>query len=528
MPKRKSLSTDVTSYLIVHPGAEDPNLPNQDVFARIGDYEPAVAKFFTLTEGNRTNLSSAIGAYVAHRLIRVHPITWDDLLVRFGVVGDAVGVLVDELGGPPLGLKQPSVDWQLRIVRDAAFGRIAAELRREKPDQDVGSIRACIRTLGKVVPAAVSRALAERAAGKTISHDRPFFAFISELADIFEFNVGARPTATKTSNAEKPNISTFVEFVWVMMTTAVPKALREHTASPDAMSKAVSAVLAKLRKTPRTRRYFQHDTPAPAITLEDPLTFELREKLDTAARDRGFPFALGIEGRWLHFGSSIPSCSIWIAGASSSGPGWTSSRHWLLSVEHLGVAAEVDGLTTSAIPGPGAATFIFDEVTSLGHAIERVFKLGMSLPDAPFLRFCAKTADMPRTTQAEQLMIQRIGQDVFRDALMNYWCGRCPLTGITDPSLLKASHIVPWDECKDPQRLDVHNGLLLSALWHTAFEEGAVSFADDGRVLANTRLSDAARKAVGLHVVPPLRGLRDAHRVNLALHRSRHGFDQRQ
>ena len=38
-------------------------------------------------------------------------------------------------------------------------------------------------------------------------------------------------------------------------------------------------------------------------------------------------------------------------------------------------------------------------------------------------------------------------------------------TGITDPALLRASHIVPWAECGDAQRLDVHNGLLLSALW---------------------------------------------------------------
>ena len=73
-------------------------------------------------------------------------------------------------------------------------------------------------------------------------------------------------------------------------------------------------------------------------------------------------------------------------------------------------------------------------------------------------------------TEAERLVIQRIGQDVFRDALMAYWGGRCPLTGITEPGLLRASHIVPWADCTDAQRLDVHNGLLLSALWDAAFD----------------------------------------------------------
>jgi HNH endonuclease len=44
---------------------------------------------------------------------------------------------------------------------------------------------------------------------------------------------------------------------------------------------------------------------------------------------------------------------------------------------------------------------------------------------------------------------------------MDYWGARCPITGITDPALLRASHIVPWAECGDAQRLDVHNGLLV-------------------------------------------------------------------
>ena len=49
-------------------------------------------------------------------------------------------------------------------------------------------------------------------------------------------------------------------------------------------------------------------------------------------------------------------------------------------------------------------------------------------------RFRAETAALPRTTEAERLVIQRIRQNVFRDALMDYWGGRCSLTGITDRS----------------------------------------------------------------------------------------------
>src|SRR5262249_26248217 len=112
----------------------------------------------------------------------------------------------------------------------------------------------------------------------------------------------------------------------------------------------------------------------------------------------------------------------------------------------------------------------------------------------------------------------------FRNALMDYWGGRCPLTGITDPALLRASHIIPWSDCDDAQRLDVHNGLLLSALWDAAFDCGLVSFADNGSVLASSQLTEASRKALNLDAAPPLAGLRDAHRVNLAIHRSRNEF----
>ena len=83
---------------------------------------------------------------------------------------------------------------------------------------------------------------------------------------------------------------------------------------------------------------------------------------------------------------------------------------------------------------------------------------------------------------------------------------------------------MPWAECADAHRLDVHNGLLLSALWDAAFDRGFVSFADDGSVLASPALSEPARKALGLASAPPLAGLHGAHRANLALHRKRNGF----
>ncbi|WDA42679.1 HNH endonuclease [Erythrobacter sp. BLCC-B19] len=116
-------------------------------------------------------------------------------------------------------------------------------------------------------------------------------------------------------------------------------------------------------------------------------------------------------------------------------------------------------------------------------------------------------------------------QGYFRRALLDYWGGGCPLTGISDEPLLRASHIVPWAECRsDEERLDVFNGLLLAAHWDAAFDRGLVSFDDEGHALVKPMLSEAALALLEPERVRPL-PLDDAHRRQLAWHRERFGFN---
>jgi hypothetical protein len=177
------------------------------------------------------------------------------------------------------------------------------------------------------------------------------------------------------------------------------------------------------------------------------------------------------------------------------------------------------------IASPGFAVYAFASLQQLYQTLERVYKLGVSLPDAPLESFKKDTAHLPRTTEVERLAVQRVGQSLFRDALLEYWNGRCPLTGISDTALLRASHIVPWAECEtDELRLDVHNGLLLSALWDAAFDCGLISFADDGTVLRSPALTTPAAETLDLESALPLAPLTDLHRQNLKRHRVRHGL----
>ena len=258
------------------------------------------------------------------------------------------------------------------------------------------------------------------------------------------------------------------------------------------------------------------------IAPENPPGFVVRTEAQKAASDNGFRLPRGVESGWLRFGSTTARGEIWIAGASPTGP-------WLLALDRPEVAAEIGATATGLATGPGVAMFVFETLPPLYAALDRAYRLGVSLPDAPLVQFQAKAGSLPRATEAERLVVQRIGQDVFRQALMAYWGGRCPLTGITDPALLRASHIVPWAECAtDAERLDVHNGLLLSALWDAAFDAGLVSFADDGAALISPDLGAAATAALGTGPGTALQGLTARHRAKLAWHRARYGFDAEQ
>lgn len=134
--------------------------------------------------------------------------------------------------------------------------------------------------------------------------------------------------------------------------------------------------------------------------------------------------------------------------------------------------------------------------------------------------FRQNTVSLPRFTEAERLVVERVGQDIFRAALLDYWQGKCCVTGLKVPELLRASHIKPWARCdSDDERLDVFNGLLLAPHVDALFDGGWISFEDSGAVLVSPALPSDAIAQVGLSSTWRIRGLSEAHKVYLAYHR---------
>tara|TARA_R110001606_G_scaffold58887_3_gene140438 strand:+ start:795 stop:1574 length:780 start_codon:yes stop_codon:yes gene_type:complete len=85
-----------------------------------------------------------------------------------------------------------------------------------------------------------------------------------------------------------------------------------------------------------------------------------------------------------------------------------------------------------------------------------------------------KFRDQNGNTTAQALVEQRRGQDFFRKAVMANYKDRCCITGIAEPRLLVASHIIPWKD-DIANRLNPENGLALSATFDKAFDKGLLT-----------------------------------------------------
>ncbi len=243
----------------------------------------------------------------------------------------------------------------------------------------------------------------------------------------------------------------------------------------------------------------------------------LRSELEEAAFNHGYRRSTGEADGWLYFASDVDVPGEIGLAVTDGG------KMWFLAVSHVGVAAELEGLASAPVPPGMCAAFGFDQQGEMRAALHRAYGLACSLPTAPLYEYQAEVAGLG-DTETERLTKQRVGQQIFRRALIQYWDGRCPLTGIVEPQMLRASHILPWAACSaDAERLDVHNGLLLAAHWDAAFDTGLLTFRDDGAPLLKPQLCAATLAALRPAEASPL-SLTDEHRRYLTHHRKRHGF----
>jgi len=164
-----------------------------------------------------------------------------------------------------------------------------------------------------------------------------------------------------------------------------------------------------------------------------------------------------------------------------------------------------------------AGAFKVLDISELEILLKRAWQLSRTLPNALIGRF-ENALSAVSTTEREATVKQRVGQILFREGLMALWGGRCAITGLDAPELLRASHSKPWADSSDIERLDVFNGLLLAAHWDAAFDSGLITISTSGHVVTSAALSDATKEVLRVSDVQQIR-LQPQHEPYLKWHR---------
>ncbi|MGE3595805.1 MAG: HNH endonuclease [Dehalococcoidia bacterium] len=121
-------------------------------------------------------------------------------------------------------------------------------------------------------------------------------------------------------------------------------------------------------------------------------------------------------------------------------------------------------------------------------------------------------------TQKETLVLARRGQGVYRKNLEQIETA-CRLTGCRDPRHLRASHIKPWKDSSDAEKLDGNNGLLLAPHVDHLFDGGWITFEDDGTMKVSRSLGPALLRQWGLPESAKAGGFNEEQKRYLKYHR---------
>ncbi|PIP75319.1 HNH endonuclease [Candidatus Kuenenbacteria bacterium CG22_combo_CG10-13_8_21_14_all_39_9] len=99
--------------------------------------------------------------------------------------------------------------------------------------------------------------------------------------------------------------------------------------------------------------------------------------------------------------------------------------------------------------------------------------------------------------EKEQLVKARIGQGTYRQKLLEE-SSECIITRVNDERILMASHIKPWSVSNDTEKIDHNNGLVLTPTYDKLFDQGFITFENDGTIIISPYISPLNIKKLNL------------------------------
>jgi putative restriction endonuclease len=97
------------------------------------------------------------------------------------------------------------------------------------------------------------------------------------------------------------------------------------------------------------------------------------------------------------------------------------------------------------------------------------------------------SAPPPERRYALRTIHQRLHQAMFRARVLDAYGRRCALSGLREPVLIDAAHIMPdTDECLGQP--DISNGICMSKIHHAAYDAGLIGIDADLKIHVSERL----------------------------------------
>lgn len=121
-------------------------------------------------------------------------------------------------------------------------------------------------------------------------------------------------------------------------------------------------------------------------------------------------------------------------------------------------------------------------------------------------------------TQKELLTFARIGHGKYRKDLIELG-GKCSVSECNMTDLLIASHIKPWSESSNEEKLDRYNGLLLLPNYDKLFDKHLISFDDDGKIIISSQIKEEEYKVLGISANDKLFKILPENKPYLKIHR---------
>lgn len=121
-------------------------------------------------------------------------------------------------------------------------------------------------------------------------------------------------------------------------------------------------------------------------------------------------------------------------------------------------------------------------------------------------------------TTKKALINARRGQGKFKNNVAEI-SNKCFFTGVSDDNFLRASHIKPWAESDNKERLDGNNGLLLVPHIDHLFDKGYITFMSTGALVISSQLPDEVINAYRLFEYKIDRKLNDQQQNYMNYHR---------